>query len=142
MKRAYRFLGTIAVTLALCLGFSATALALDIGISSYGDGEYTCEVTLKGGTGRADITSPCNVTINGDSATASIEWSSPNYDYMIVDGETYLPVNTDGNSVFEIPITAWDAPMNVVADTTAMSEPHEIEYTLYFNSPTLNALDQ
>ena len=142
MKRAFRLLCTVTVTLMLCLGLSTTALALDIGISSYGDGEYLCNVSLQGGTGRADVTSPCNVTITGDEAVASIEWSSPNYDYMIVDGEKYFPVNTSGNSVFEIPITAWDAPMNVVADTTAMSEPHEIEYTLYFNSHTLNALDQ
>lgn len=142
MKRAFHFLCSITVALVLCLGLSSTALALDVGISSYDDGIYTCEVTLRGGTGRADITSPCDVTIMGDNATATIEWSSPNYDYMIIDGETYYPVNADGNSVFEIPVTAWNAPMNVVADTTAMSEPHEIEYTLYFNSSTLRAAEQ
>lgn len=49
--------------------------------------------------------------------TAEITWSSPNYDYMIVDGEKYLPVNTEGNSVFEIPVAALDTALAVTADT-------------------------
>ena len=56
-----------------------------------------------------------------------IEWSSPNYDYMIVDGVKYLPVNTEGNSVFEITVKSLDASIDVIADTVAMSKPHEIE---------------
>ena len=64
--------------------------------------------------------------------TATIVWSSPNYDYMIVDGEKYLPTNTEGNSTFEIPVTALGTPLAVTADTVAMSKPHEIEYTLTF----------
>ena len=64
--------------------------------------------------------------------TATIVWSSPNYDYMLVDGEKYLPTNTEGNSTFEIPVTALDTPLDVVGDTVAMSTPHEIEYTLTF----------
>ena len=66
--------------------------------------------------------------------TARIEWSSPNYDYMLVDGEKYLPVNTEGNSVFEIPVAVLDEEIPVAADTTAMSKPHEVEYTLMFHS--------
>ncbi len=77
------------------------------------------------------------VDVSGDSVTAVIEWSSPHYDYMIVEGEKYLPVNEDGNSVFEIPVLSFDKPMTVIADTTAMSEPHEIEYTLTFDSSSV-----
>ena len=69
--------------------------------------------------------------------TASIEWSSPHYDYMIVDGTKYEPVNTEGNSVFEIPVSELDKELTVIADTTAMSKPHEIEYVLNFKSSTL-----
>ena len=47
--------------------------------------------------------------------TATIVWSSPNYDYMLVDGEKYLPVNTDGNSTFEIPVAALDTALAVTA---------------------------
>ena len=96
------------------------------------DGEYTCNVTLEGGSGRATVESPAALTVADGKMTATIVWSSPNYDYMIVDGEKYLPTNTEGNSTFEIPVSALSAPLSVTADTVAMSTPHEIEYTLTF----------
>lgn len=101
------------------------------------DGDYTTEVTLEGGSGRATVDSPAAITIKDGKATATIVWSSPNYDYMLVDGEKYEPVNTEGNSTFEIPVDGFDYPMEVVGDTVAMSEPHEIEYTLQFDSSTM-----
>ena len=101
------------------------------------DGEHTIEVTLEGGTGKASIDSPAVLRKNGDEYTAVITWSSPYYDYMIVDGQRYEPVNTEGNSVFEIPLSTLDSPLEVIADTTAMSEPHEIEYTLTFDSSSI-----
>ena len=97
------------------------------------DGEYTADVTLEGGSGRATVDSPANLVVKDGEVTATIVWSSPNYDYMLVGGEKYEPVNTEGNSTFEIPVDGFDYPMEVVADTVAMSEPHEIEYTLTFN---------
>lgn len=100
------------------------------------DGSYTMDVTFEGGSGKAYIESPTTVTVAGDWITATVTWSSPNYDYMIVDGEKYLPVNTEGNSVFEIPVAAFDEPLTVIGDTVAMSTPHEIEYTLTFLSDT------
>ena len=99
------------------------------------DGSYTCEVTLEGGSGRATVESPAALTVENGKMTATIVWSSPNYDYMIVDGEKYLPTNTDGNSTFEIPVAALNTPLDVVGDTVAMSTPHEIEYTLTFANP-------
>ena len=78
-----------------------------------------------------------NITVADGKATATIEWSSSNYDYMKVDDVQYDPVNTEGNSTFEITITGFDAPIAVVADTTAMSTPHEIDYTLTFDSASL-----
>ena len=100
------------------------------------DGSYTCEVTLEGGSGRATVESPAALTVADGKMTAVIVWSSPNYDYMIVDGEKYLPTNTEGNSTFEIPVAALGTPLAVTADTVAMSTPHEIEYTLTFTNPT------
>ena len=102
------------------------------------DGSYTCEVTLEGGSGRATVDSPAVLTVADGKMTATIVWSSPNYDYMIVDGEKYLPTNTEGNSTFEIPVSALGVPLSVVADTVAMSTPHEIEYTLTFSAPSEN----
>ena len=102
------------------------------------DGSYTCEVTLEGGSGRATVDSPAALTVADGKMTATIVWSSPNYDYMVVDGEKYLPTNTEGNSTFEIPVSALGVPLSVVADTVAMSTPHEIEYTLTFSAPSEN----
>ena len=96
------------------------------------DGEYSASVVLEGGSGRASVDSPAVLTVADGKMTATIVWSSPNYDYMIVDGEKYLPTNTEGNSTFEIPVSALGTPLVVTADTVAMSTPHEIEYTLTF----------
>ena len=101
------------------------------------DGIYTVELAFEGGSGKAKVLSPATVTVSGENVTATIQWSSPNYDYMIVDGEKYLPVNTEGDSVFEIPVLFFDKPMDVIGDTVAMSTPHEIEYTLTFYSDTM-----
>ena len=102
------------------------------GTAAPADGTYTCEVTLEGGSGRATVESPAALTVADGKMTATNVWSSPNYDYMIVDGEKYLPTNTEGNSTFEIPVAALGNPLTVTADTVAMSKPHEIEYTLTF----------
>ena len=105
------------------------------------DGSYTCAVTLTGGSGRSTVESPAALTVADGAMTAVIVWSSPNYDYMLVDGEKYLPTNTEGNSTFEIPVAALDTALAVTADTVAMSTPHEIDYTLTFDSATLAAAE-
>ena len=111
------------------------------GTAAPADGTYTCDVTLEGGSGRATVESPAALTVADGKMTATIVWSSPNYDYMLVDGEKYLPTNTEGNSTFEIPVSALDTALDVTADTVAMSTPHEIEYTLTFDSASLKAND-
>lgn len=109
----------------------------DVTLPELENGEYTVEVSLDGGSGKASVNSPAKLTVADGNITAEIVWNSNNYDYMIVDGEKYLPVSTDEFSVFEIPVTVFDMKMPVSADTTAMSTPHEIEYTLYFDSSTI-----
>ena len=106
-------------------------------LSAVEDGSYTIELTMEGGSGRASIQSPTQITVADGAATAILEWSSPNYDYMLVNGEKYLPVNTEGNSVFEVPVEALDVPLTMIGDTVAMSTPHEVEYTVTFHSDTL-----
>jgi len=106
-----------------------------IGDVQLSDGTYEIDLDFEGGSGKASISSPARVTISNGDAIATVEWSSPNYDYMLIDGEKYMPVNTEGNSVFEIPVIL-DEPMQVIGDTVAMSTPHEIEYTLTFHSQT------
>lgn len=103
------------------------------------DGQYTVEVTLSGGSGRAGVESPTKVTVRNGAVTATVVWSSPYYEYMLVDGETYYPVGEEGNSAFEVPVS-FDADIPILAQTIAMSEPHVIEYTLCFDSATLQPL--
>ena len=110
-------------------------------LSAVEDGSYTIELTMEGGSGRASIQSPAQLTIADGAATAILEWSSPNYDYMLVNSEKYLPVNTEGNSVFEVPVEALDAPLTMIGDTVAMSTPHEVEYTVTFHSETLESAE-
>ena len=95
-------------------------------------------MTLEGGTGRASVASPAALRCENGRFWATLVWSSPNFDYMKVDGERYGLISEPGsNSTFEIPVSAFDAPLPVIADTVAMSEPHEVEYTLCFDSSTL-----
>ena len=101
------------------------------------DGNYTVAVQLEGGSGKTTVESPAALRVENGVAYATIIFSSSKYDYMKVNDEKYLPLNTEGNSTFEIPVAVFDTKMPVLADTTAMSTPHEIEYTLYFDSTTI-----
>ena len=107
------------------------------------DGEYSIEVNLAGGSGRASVSSPTLLVVRGGKAYARLLWSSPYYDYMVLGETIFNNLTTDGgNSTFEIPITAMDEPMAVIADTTAMGDPVEIEYTLTFYSESLGDKSQ
>ena len=101
------------------------------------DGIYEADVVLEGGSGRASVESPAKITVKQGEATAEIIFSSPNYDYVRIGEEKYEPVNTEGNSAFEIPVDGFDYRMQIAADTVAMSTPHEIDYTLFFDSATI-----
>lgn len=128
------------------LVFSAESLPLDafkegvlttIADLNLADGTYLIDVALEGGTGRASVESPTVLEVKNGTATALLTWSSANYDYMVIDDVIYDAVIVDEHSQFTIPVTVFDAPMAVVADTTAMSEPHEISYNLIFDSATI-----
>lgn len=97
------------------------------------DGEYSVSAELTGGSGKAYVSTPTLMTVKDGKAYARLEWSSSNYDYMIVGTETYYNLAEEGrNSVFEIPIGCWDTKMSVIADTTAMGTPHEVQYDITF----------
>lgn len=125
MKKYIAFLLVI-----LCICLSAC------GAKEITDGTYTAAVELIGGTGRATIESPAVVVIENGQAMATIVWSSPFYEYMLVGENQYDPIQEEGNSKFQIPIV-FDEAMVVSASTIAMSQPYLIEYTLHFDSSTL-----
>ncbi len=116
-------------------GGSSKTLA-DLGLQ---DGTYTVNVTLAGGSGRASIQSPTELTVADGVATAEIIWSSSNYDYMMVGATKYEPIEGTETSVFEIPVTKFGTKMAVQADTTAMSQPYLIDYTLTFDADSIEA---
>ena len=122
----------------LCRTVQAEPLSVD-----KEDGEYAIDVSMTGGSGKATVVSPTVFLVKDGKAYAKLQWSSSNYDYMIVDGEKYLPVNEEGtNSEFLIPVTIMDESMPVIADTTAMGTPHEINYTLTFYSDSIGSKSQ
>lgn len=113
---------------------SAVSTVESLGLA---DGEYTAEAAVEGGSGKAKIQSPAKIKIENGQAFAEVIWSSSSYDYMVVNGERYENLNAEGNSTFMIPVSGFDCKLPVSANTTAMSTPHEIEYTLYFDSSTV-----
>lgn len=116
-------------------GYEAVAIDLP-------DGEYSIEVNMTGGSGRASVSSPTWLIVEDGHAYARLLWSSSYYDYMIVDEVRYDNLTDDGsNSTFIIPITEMDEEIPVVADTTAMGDPVEIEYHLTFYSSTVDDKD-
>jgi len=134
MKRLF-FALTMAIFMLASTGtvFAGEADSVQIEQPELGlkDKIYNVKVNLEGGSGRATVESPTTLFVQNGKGILHVTWSSPNYDYMIVNGEKYLQVNKEGNSEFDIPmIGKLDEPFTVVADTVAMSKPHEIEYTL------------
>lgn len=104
------------------------------------DGEYSIGVDIVGGSGKAFVSSPALMTIRGGRAYARLVWSSDSYDYMVLNGEKYLNLSEEGaNSSFVVPITAMDAPIEVIGDTTAMGTPYEVHYLLTFHSDAIDS---
>lgn len=101
------------------------------------DGSYWVDVALEGGSGRAVVDSPARLTVRDGQAEAELLWSSGSYDYMKVDGVQYDAELVEGRSRFVIPVACFDRALPVQANTTAMSTPHEIDYTLRFDSNSL-----
>ena len=121
----------IAIILSVVMIIGATAAVY---AAAPADGTYQVAVTLQGGTGRTSVKSPCTLTVSGGRMTAKVVWSSTNYTWMKVGGVTYNNENSGCNSTFTIPVSALDTPIDISAETTAMSEPHVIDYTLTFSS--------
>lgn len=107
------------------------------------DGEYSIQVDLEGGSGKASVTSPALMIVKDGRMYAQLQWSSSNYDYMIVNEKKILNESEEGrNSVFTVPVTVMDDKMEVIADTLAMGAPHEINYTLTFYEDSIGSKGQ
>ena len=117
---------------------SAAGLLSFSELSEIPDGSYWIRVSMTGGSGRASISSPTGFYVKDGQATADIHWSSASYDYMKLDGVRYNAfTDAAGHSAMTIPVSTLDTAIPVLADTTAMSKPYEIEYQLSFDGSAL-----
>lgn len=117
---------------------SAAGLRSFSELSEIPDGSYWIRVSMTGGSGRASISSPTGFYVKDGQATADIHWSSASYDYMKLDGVRYNAfTDAAGHSAMTIPVSTLNTAIPVLADTTAMSKPYEIEYQLSFDGSAL-----
>lgn len=141
MKYMIKIMPVLFLALMLAGPVSVAAAQKENGIETdLEDGEYSIQVDLEGGSGKASVSSPTLMLVKNGRMYAELQWSSSNYDYMIVDGEKFQNESEEGrNSVFTIPVTALDDKMEVIADTLAMGAPHEIDYTLTFYEASIGS---
>ena len=110
-------------------GDAGSGAETDVPVSgTLSDGTYVPTMfTAEGGTGKVIITCP-EVVLSGEDVQALIEFSSPHYEWVKVDGVQFDAENAGEadrrNSVFRIPAVL-DEKLKISALTTAMSEPHE-----------------
>ena len=144
MKYMIKIMPVLFLALMLAGPVSVAAAQKENGIETdLEDGEYSIQVDLEGGSGKASVSSPTLMLVKNGRMYAELQWSSSNYDYMIVDGEKFQNESEEGrNSVFTIPVTALDDKMEVIADTLAMGAPHEIDYTLTFYEASIGSKGQ
>lgn len=144
MKYMIKIMPVLFLALMLAGPVSVAAAQKENGIETdLEDGEYSIQVDLEGGSGKASVSSPTLMRVKNGRMYAELQWSSSNYDYMIVDGEKFQNESEEGrNSVFTIPVTALDDKMEVIADTLAMGAPHEIDYTLTFYEASIGSKGQ
>ena len=144
MKYMIKIMPVLFLALMLAGPVSVAAAQKENGIETdLEDGEYSIQVDLEGGSGKASVSSPTLMLVKNGRMYAELQWSSSNYDYMIVDGEKFQNESEEGrNSVFTIPVTALDDKMEVIADTLAMGAPHENDYTLTFYEASIGSKGQ
>ena len=144
MKYMIKIMPVLFLALMLAGPVSVAAAQKENGIETdLEEGEYSIQVDLEGGSGKASVSSPTLMLVKNGRMYAELQWSSSNYDYMIVDGEKFQNESEEGrNSVFTIPVTALDDKIEVIADTLAMGAPHEIDYTLTFYEASIGSKGQ
>lgn len=118
--------------------------------ASYESGTYSVPVSLSGGTmGHNEIVSPCTVHISNGSITADIvikrvkkPWHAPSIAWVETSagrsGGPSVDENSYTNAFYNVPLPSLGTvTLNILTD--AMSEPHEIEYSLYFDDSGIPA---
>jgi len=94
------------------------------------DGEYVPDsFSWSGGSGKLAYIRCIKITVINGQAYATIEFGSSSYDALKAAGSIYYRQG-GGNSVFTIPVKL-NANNTIIGRTTAMSQAHWVEYTIY-----------
>ena len=102
------------------------------------DGTYKPDrFNWSGGSGRLAYIRCNKITVKGGKAYATIEFSSSKYDSLRASGHVYHKQG-GGNSRFTIPVKL-NANNTIVGRTTAMSQPHWIQYRIFIYKKGANA---
>lgn len=86
--------------------------------------------TLEGGTGKTTVKSVDTFKDLNGNLMAIVTWSSKSLDFMQVGDVMYFTLGTAGNPCTFIVPVEMDTEMPVSVQTSAMSAPHLIDYTL------------
>ena len=94
------------------------------------DGVYKPDsFSWSGGSGRLAYIKCTKITVRGGKAYATIVFASSQYDQLKASGRTYRK-SGGGLSTFVIPVNL-NANNKIIGRTTAMSQPHWIDYIIY-----------
>jgi hypothetical protein len=94
------------------------------------DGTYTPDqFSWSGGSGRLTYIKCTRIRVSGGQAYATIVFGSSSYDSLKASGHVYSKSGS-GLSTFVIPVRL-NANNTIIGRTTAMSQAHWIEYTIY-----------
>ena len=97
------------------------------------DGEYSIEVNMTGGGGRASVSSPTLLAVREKKAYARLIWSSTDCDYIALGDVRYEnEADAGGSAEFMIPVTAFDEPVRITAGSSEGEAPEGTDYTLMF----------
>ncbi len=97
------------------------------------DGDYNIAVDVFGG--EDTVESPVPMTIENGEATATLQFSSPNYDSLVMTGDTYEPVEVTADSAtYELPIRVFDTSIPVTFNSVSSGAPEELAGSLSFHS--------
>jgi len=98
--------------------------------TSLKDGVYKPDkFRWSGGSGRLAYIHCTKITVKGGKAYATIVFGSSKYDSLRANGRTYSKQG-GGNSTFVIPVKL-NANNTIIGRTTAMSQPHWVEYKIF-----------
>lgn len=105
-------------------------------LSGLADGDYNIAVDVSGGTDTVE--SPAPLKMADGQATATLKFSSPDYDYLVITGEKYEPTEvTDDSATYEVPVKVFDTAIPVTFDSTASGSQEETTGSLSFHSGQL-----